>query len=106
MKAELDAKLQTFCDLQESASQELDPLKKQQKVLECRLVQKALKRLMGNVKSVASQLNVVVEFLDAMQTQLNAIENKLDGIQAEVIHLSHTFVYLFLKKYTAVIIFV
>ena len=84
--ADLNAQLEKLRELQASAAQELDPLKKQEKLLQCRLLQKALKMLVGNVRNVASKLDVVVEFLDAISTQLTSIEDKLDGIQTEVVH--------------------
>ena len=84
MEAELDAELKAYTAMQEEAEQERDAVKKQEKLLLCRLKHKSLKQLLLNVNSVSKKLDVMVTFLSSMQSQLDGIETKLDAIQISV----------------------
>ena len=84
VEAKVHEEMSTFRNLQEEADKELDPVKKQQKVLICREKNLALRLLLSNVSSISKKFDVLVEFVGVMTNQLARMDDKLDVIQNSV----------------------
>ena len=63
---------------------EPDPLKKQELMVKCSLERKALNQALKNMGDVGKKLDIVIDFLSAMQDSLDRIEGKLDRLQSDM----------------------
>ena len=74
--------LENFQKLAEESN--IDPLKKQELIIQCRLEYNQLKIAVSNIKDIGSKLDVVIGFLSGIETHLFIIDGKLDNIQADI----------------------
>ena len=85
METMLETELAAFSAMQEEAdAEQVDPVKKQEKVLLCRKKNLTIKNLVKNIGSVAKKLDVTVEYLAVVTSQLASMDGKIDSIQSTV----------------------
>ena len=77
-------KMENLDALRNKAEKETDVLKKQELLVQCRKEQVALQAASANISDVGKKLDVVIKFLDTMNSRLADMDGKLSAIQEGV----------------------
>ena len=81
---DVQQKMENLDALREEAEKETDVLKKQELLVQCRKEQATIQAASSNISDVGKKLDVVIKFMDTMNSRLVDMDGKLSAIQAGV----------------------
>ena len=81
---DVQQKMENLDALREEAEKETDVLKKQELLVQCRKEQATIQAASSNISDVGKKLDVVIKFMDTMNSRLVDMDGKLSAIQEGV----------------------